>query len=165
MIEIKLNSRKYPGGVAQIDDEDYDIVKDRKWNISKGRTGISYAMSPGNTKKNLKPIPMHRLIMGITDSNIMVDHKDHDGLNNQKSNLRIATKSQNAMNRKGKQSNSKSKFKGVHNKKGAWVMQLQYNKIRYHIYCKDEIQAAELYNEMAIKHHGEFASLNVIPNV
>ena len=67
-----------------IDTEDLDKVKDIKWKLSHG-----YAYNA------LKNIYMQNLIMG---SNELIDHENHNTLNNRKTNLRIATKSQNQMN-------------------------------------------------------------------
>ena len=73
-----------------IDIEDIDKVKDYKWNLSHG-----YAYHSGTTKK----IFMHRLIMNCNDD-LVIDHINHDELDNRKSNLRLCTCQQNSMNNK-----------------------------------------------------------------
>lgn len=78
-------------GAALINTEDLDKVRQFKWSISNS----GYA---SNRPKNCKTTHMSRLIMGLTDPNLFIDHINHDKLDNRKANLRIVTKSQNAMN-------------------------------------------------------------------
>lgn len=110
---------------------------------------------------------MHRLILKMTDSKILVDHEDGDGLNNQRGNIRIANKSQNAANRQ-KATSATSKYLGVHihyayggKYKYIYASCMKDGK-NYNIKCSSEIEAALKYNELAIMHHGEFARLNII---
>ena len=103
---------KYAGKYyAIIDDEDYDKVSRLKWYMSK-TDDIVYARANG--VRNGKPcaILMHRFVMDISSSDLYVDHRDRDSLNNQKSNLRIATNGQNGANRRAKK-NGTSKYLGV----------------------------------------------------
>ena len=107
-----------------------------------------------------KRVLMHRRIMGA-QPHLVVDHIDHNGLNNCKSNLRLCTQAQNNRNvvsRKGI-----SKYKGVHfnriNKK--WLASIQLNGKTYHLGCfTDEIAAAKAYDEKAKILHRQFACLN-----
>lgn len=78
-----------------IDAEDIDKVKYIKWHLSAG----GYAI---NSPKNKKPKHMHKVVMG---TNEMIDHINHNTLDNRKCNLRIVNKSQNQMN---------SNYKGVY---------------------------------------------------
>jgi hypothetical protein len=57
-------------------------------------------------------IPLHRFLLN-PDKNEVVDHINHDTLDNRRSNLRIATRSENATNRKGATQNSMSQIRGV----------------------------------------------------
>lgn len=151
MKEIKLKQGIY----AQISDIDA-YVSEYTWTSHKGRNTV-YARS---THKG-KWISMHRLILDITDPKVIIDHIDGDGLNNQRDNLRIATHSQNMANRK-----SKYKYLGVtplgKDKKGWQVHCKKDNKV-YTKYTSCETEGAIMYNELAIKLHGEFAKLNIIP--
>lgn len=107
---------------------------------------------------------MHREILGIMDSKIKVDHKDRNGLNNQRSNLRIATYSQNASNCKGR-AGSSSKYKGVSKLTTCrrWVAQIWKDKKKHYLgLFKTEKDAAIAYNKEAEKLHGEFAYINKI---
>ncbi len=106
---------------------------------------------------------MHREIMGVTKRGIMVDHKDMNGINNQRHNLRICTDSENKCNKKSHKG-SISQYKGVSMSKGKtrWVAQIAFNKrvIKVGGFI-DEISAARAYNAAATYLHGEFARLNI----
>lgn len=151
------NAGKY---FAQVGDEDYDYLMQWNW----------YAHKLGNThyairgiRKNKKHclILMHRVLLNPKYKE-RVDHKDHDGLNNQRSNLRIATPSQNAANRKPNK-NGYSKYLGVcfdkQTKKWRVFIRKNYKKINLGRFS-NEIEAALAYDAAAVKYHGEFANLN-----
>lgn len=149
--------------VTLVDDEDFEYLNQWKW-VAQDNKCTFYAKRTSYADKKKVSIWMHRLILGITDKGVLSDHKDRDGLNNQKSNLRKATRSQNNANTNPKK-NGTSKYIGVsfhkHSKK--WHAAIQCNKkltnLGYHIY---EIDAAKAYNEAAKILHGEFANLNKI---
>ena len=157
-----------------VDDYDYDNLIQYNWWIHTYKSGNQYA------ETGHKPIRMHRLILGLTDSKILVDHKDRNGLNNQRNNLRESTKSTNAMN---KLANGAIKYKGVSmriqkqkyfhkgsgeyryaNTKDSIVARIKLNGVSIRIGSgyKTIEDAALAYNQAAIKYHGEFAVLNVI---
>jgi len=153
MKDIKLSG----GYVALVDDGDFDNLNKYKWYAQVAKY-VNYAR--GTVDK--KPVMMHRFIMGVTDPSICVDHRDGDGLNNQRSNLRIATKSQNNTNRL-RYKNLTGKYRGVSWSKqnGNWRAQIRLNtkKINLGGYDNQE-DAAKAYNEAAIKYHGDFAIIN-----
>lgn len=184
MKEIELSQ----GYKAMIDDEDYDLVtkyydkEQMKWyvRITFGAKHIKYAEKSVLTKRqkeffsnilgyeiNFSHLLMHRLIMKCGPDDV-VDHIDGNGLNNQKSNLRLCTKQQNAQNRKKKNTNI-SGYKGVRRTPGikqgsrCWTANIhdpikKKNIIIGSYYTKED--AAIAYNEMAIKLFGEYALLN-----
>lgn len=97
---------------------------------------------------------------------VEVDHKDGNGLNNVRSNLRFCTASQNKMNMRCW---NKHGFKGVTfmKRRGlrCWRAKLTINKIVKHLgyfYCLHE--AALAYNKAAKKYFGRFARLNAVPS-
>lgn len=155
MREIQLTN----GRVAYIDDEDYDLVMKHKWFAVKC-TNTYYAYT--HIKKNGKDttLKMHRLIMGFTNPKILVDHRDRNGLNNQKHNMRESNSTQNNANRV---SRGTSKYLGVCWKKqdSMWQVRVTYNKVIHYVgIFKDEIEAAKAYDKKALEIHGEFANLN-----
>ena len=157
MIEIPLTQ----GQVALIDDEDFELVGQYKWSAfwsTRGR--CFYAVR--TTQKNYKrtTIYMHRLIMGV-DGAVKVDHINHCTLDNRRSELRVATHSQNMFNR-GKTIKNTSGYKGVTwdaaNHK--WVAEIWANNKKTHLGRFITKEAAySAYCEAALRLHGEFARL------
>lgn len=149
------------GQFAKVDDDDFEWLMTYKWYAKKVKSGYFYAY----TKRNKKIFSMHRLIMNTTDKCVFVDHKLHDTLDNRKSELRIATRSQNGVNKKQKMDGA-NRFVGVHKvarSKTFRVMAYKDNKQFYVGSFNDEVEAALAYNEKAKELHGEFAFLNKIP--
>lgn len=101
---------------------------------------------------------MHREILCQTDPIQKVDHKDHNGLNNQRENLRLANAKQNTVNRTSKKG-ATSRFLGVDWKKshGLWRTRIESTSLGY---FKDERLAALAYDKEASIRYGEFANLN-----
>lgn len=159
---IPLTHRKF----AQVDDEDYDFLMQWKWYASDGRNGHSFYASR-REKKNLRFMQMHRQILNLTDPQIKVDHKDGNGLNNQRSNIRPCTQSQNLAN---KRACGKSKYLGVspsNRKTLKWYACIKpAGSKTISLGCfKTEEEAARAYDDAAKKHFGEFANLNFPDNI
>jgi hypothetical protein len=162
MKELKLTQ----GKVALVDDCLFDELNKYKWHLIKGRHTY-YASSFIKIDDNFVQISMHRFIMGVINSKIQVDHLDHNGLNNQKSNLRLCTRSQNSMNIK-KRSNCSSIYKGVcwDKRRNMWQANGSVNKKQIHIgYYNTEMEAALAYDKFALKTYGEFALINFQINI
>lgn len=146
------------GEFSIVDAEDFDRVNSFNWSGKTQRTSTyqCYAIC------RIENIWLHRLILGITDRNIQVDHIDHNGLNNQKSNLRACTSSQNCMNTR-KAKNKTSKYKGVSfcALKNNYKVSITIKGKWMHLgYFKKEIDAALEYDNKAKEYFGEFAFLN-----
>jgi len=161
MKDIKLSQ----GYVTQVDDENYEYLSQWEW-IVNIRPHTCYAVRMDwnpITKKNTQ-VRMHRVILGVTNSKTLVDHRDRNGLNNQRNNLRLCDYSQNNMNKKRKRSGS-SKYKGVkwRENRNRWVSEIMVNKKRIGLgmFISEE-DAGEAYNIAALKYFGEFAALNEI---
>ena len=92
-----------------VDDEDYEFLNKYHWNISKN----GYAAGHVGENKNKKYLYMHRVIMGVTAYSELVDHINHNKIDNQKQNLRVCDKSKNGMNQKLSAKNTSS-VTGVH---------------------------------------------------
>jgi hypothetical protein len=115
-------------------------------------------------KKNGKQhsVYLHRFILGVNDPKIEVDHRDHDGLNCKRENMRTATRSQNQGNMRRHCDNG-SGFKGVHFHKvsGLWHSTIQVNGKRKSLgYKKEKEAAAAIYDAAAIEAFGAFALTN-----
>lgn len=155
MKEIKLTQNK----IALVDDEDFDFLNQFKWFAHKVRH-VYYA----DRDQDDKTIRMHRVLLNITDKNIHVDHIDGNGLNNQKSNLRISSPKENNRNRRLNKNNS-SGYKGVSfdKKSKKWVayIKINYKHITLGRFDTKET-AAKAYNDAALLYHKEFAKINVI---
>jgi hypothetical protein len=166
---IPLSSRKGEY-FAKIDPEDFEDISQFRWFPNfcdkKDRTKASYACR--NLPKGKKEF-LHRRILKISDGALM-DHKDRDGLNCRKYNLRVANHAENARNMKRR--GGSSKYKGVSWKKsqGVWTSQIKYEGKAIHlgVFPKKvvdgvdvgEIEAAKRYDTEALKFFSEFALLN-----
>ena len=156
MKEIQLTQDK----VALVDDEDFEYLNQWKWYAINSKN-TSYAVRSDRSSGRNKRVWMHRLVYKVRDD-FDVDHKDMNGLNNQKCNLREACKSE--QNRKKKrQKNNTSGYKGVsyfiHSKR--YQARIQTN--RKSVFLGEfscPIEAAKAYDKAAIKYHGDFARLN-----
>jgi hypothetical protein len=107
---------------------------------------------------------MHRQIMGVSDPAIKVDHRDGNGLNNCRLNLRLATNRQNVRNNRGRKRRL-GPYKGVHPsgrplKPWAAKITVDGKTVNLGRFTEPE-QAARAYDAAARKHFGEFARLNL----
>lgn len=138
-----------------LDDEDYERVKKSIYwlNISSAKSKII------EVEINKKTISLANFILGL-DNGILVDHKDRNPFNNQKSNFRICDHQQNLCNRGP---NNQRKYKGVSFDKRVNRYQARICKLYKQIHLGNyntEIEAAKAYDKAAKKYHGEFAYLN-----
>ena len=155
MKEIQLTQ----GKVALVDDEDFESLNQFKWYaIRNGKT--FYA-----TRKDMDDYKQINILMHWEVMNGKgIDHKDHNGMNNQKSNLRLCTQKENCMNR-SKRENTSSIYKGVsfHSRDKKWQAHIGINGKYIHIgLFTSEVDAAKAYNEKAIELFCEFAHINII---
>lgn len=155
MKKIKLTQNK----IAFIDDEDFERVSQFKWCAFKSYGGKFYAQR--RIARN-KVLALHRFIMNAQDSDLEVDHIDGNPLNNQKTNLRLVTHSQNQKNFK-KFKNNTSGFKGVcwHKQKGKWRASIHCDGKQYFLgLFTSKVEAAHAYDIAAKRLFGEFSNLN-----
>lgn len=103
---------------------------------------------------------LHRLIMNVTDPNIFVDHINHNGLDNRKSNLRICTNQENIRNCITPK-NNKSGYKGIYwaKDKNKWTVQITLNNKTKYIGRYEKLEdAIAARKEATKKYYGEFAN-------
>lgn len=156
-VEIVIPTKKWGEVSLFIDKEDLDRVLKVGWCVRKPKQ-VFYCYGIGVDKSICS---IHRFILNFPNCKI-IDHKDRNGLNNRKSNLRIATASQNAANSIAS-SKKKVPWKGVSfkPKKNLYIVQLVKDGVKKDFgLFKNPLLAAAKYNEVAIQYHGEFARLN-----
>lgn len=157
MKEILLTQEK----VAIVDDGNFERLNQHKW----------YALRSGNTfyaarKKKIENkravVLMHREVLDSRPGDPIVDHRDGNGLNNARKNLREAVSGQNQMNSHG-YLGSLSKFKGVSicKRSKKWRACIQINGKKKHLgYFNDEQEAAKAYDKAAKEYFREYARIN-----
>jgi len=94
---------------------------------------------------------------------MVADHINHNGLDNRKANLRLATPADNARNARYPKINTSSKYRGVwyNRQTQKWRATIRVNRKRKQIgYFHNEVEAAKAYDRAARKFYREFAVLN-----
>ena len=156
-----------PGEFALVDEIDFDLVCQYKWRASKRPTNIYVMTTIYDSITTLsRGILMHRLILQAP-LGTEIDHIDGNGLNNQRANLRYATRQQNNRNRKKHKCGS-SQYKGVSLAAGSIHTVKKWRATIYDTGRKKiclgtfetEIEAALAYDNRAKALFGAFARLN-----
>ena len=156
MKQIPLTQDKY----ALVDDEDFEYLNQWKWFAHKDKN-TWYAQRNQTIDINKRiVIHMHRVIL----QEEKIDHKDGNGLNNQRYNLRKASDLQNSRN-KGIYKNNISGYKGVsfrkQSTKNPYQARIRVNKQEINLGSfSTAIEAALVYDQAAKQYFGEFARLN-----
>lgn len=153
MKEISLSKGKR---TTLVDDEDYEYLN--QWNWYYTVSGYVVRKLPNPSKIY---IPMHRVIMN-PPIGMMVDHINHNGLDNRKCNLRICTNAENQHNRKIG-SNNTSGYKGVswNTLANKWEAQVKFNNKKIYLGRFISLEhAVKTYNKRAKELFGEFALIN-----
>jgi hypothetical protein len=155
MKEIPLTQ----GKVALVDDQDFENLSKHKWYALEYDHTFYAARNVTGADGNQTRVRMHRELLGLTDPEIEGDHKDCDGLNNQRHNLRKASRADNKRNTR-KRTDNTSGFKGVcwdkQNNKWRAMIRVGGKLLNLGRYQSAE-DAQSVYWEAAKKFHGEFA--------
>jgi hypothetical protein len=158
MKTISLSQNK----VALVDDEDFERLSSRKWYAAKERYTFYAVRTVKRNGKNTT-IRMHREVLRLSkDDGVVVDHRDMNGLNNQKENIRKADKTINNLNKRLQKNNS-SGFRGVSWHKGnrKWGAHIRVEgKLKGLGFYSEAAEAAIAYNKASIKYYGENAFIN-----
>lgn len=160
--EVKMKEIVLTQGYkAKVTESDYESLNAHNWHVFDSR-GVMYAARTVHFAGEKSLVFMHRAILGGATQE--VDHVDGNGLNNQRSNLRTATRQENARNRGPDRTNT-SGYKGVHwcKTKRGWVVSIDTGSKRISIglFASKEM-AAWAYNHAAKLHFGAFAYLNEV---
>jgi hypothetical protein len=168
---ITIHSKKFGVKECFVDDEDFEYLNQWKWKLLVSYNSM-YAVRNVSTylgggrksrKCSYKCILMHRLIMGVSDPTILIDHIDQNGLNNQKINMRTCSKAENNRHVRSHNDSKYSKYLGVSfdKRRHKWTSSLTYKDKLINIGRFDsERDAALAYNKKAIELFGEFANPN-----
>lgn len=142
---------------AFVDEADAHLVAHCKWYIFKSKNTF-YA-------QNAKSDFMHRVVAGAhVGDGLRIDHRDGNGLNNTRHNIRVGSQSQNRANSR-KHKKTSTSYKGVSPNGKKWKAECGTRKDRHYLglFATPELAAAA-YNKKALEVFGPFACLNVIPH-
>jgi hypothetical protein len=151
MREIPLNK----GRVTSVDDEDFDWLAQYHWFwVPNTRTGYAHRHGSRPEKHTFY---MHREILQAPVG-IDVDHINNDGLDNQKHNLRLATRGQNLASQHHA---TPRPYRGVYPLRSRWKAQATFEQRSVHLgVFETPEEAARAYDAFAKANWGPFATLN-----
>jgi len=147
---IELNSKSGEILITIIDTEDLEKISNKNvkfYAYKEKKNDTFYAVACPRSeinKSGFTMVQLHRIIME-TPKGLVVDHINHNPLDNRKSNLRNVSIIKNSQNRKGSQKDSKSGIRGVHfnQKINKWIAQITVNKEKKYLGCYKDIKTAE----------------------
>ena len=159
---IYLGEGKY----TIVDPRDFYWLNNFHWTLDGNGEHIYAVRNIMKAGAGTKTISLHREIMSHPKG-LLVDHRNTDTLDNRRSNLRLATHSQNSCNRRKTSSKTSSRFRGVcfDKSRGRWSAHIRFHGKRMRLgRFKNEIDAAKAYDAAALEYHKEFARLNFPEN-
>lgn len=138
--------------VALVSEQDYEELSKYQWSLFRQGKYL-YAIRAENGKTHF----MHRDIIGVTDPTEYVDHKNGDGLNNRRRNLRVCRNRYNQYN-VHKKSTSGQKYKCIRKVHNRWEVRVRIPSGKRLVRsAHSEREAVEIYNQIVREYHGEFA--------
>ena len=167
VVDVYSTMKRIPltkGKHAIVDNADYEWLSKWRWQINSNGAAFRTEWKNGKTYNHIQ---MHRDILDASHKN-EVDHINHNRLDNRRCNLRLCSRSQNAMNVRPRKGVS-SKYKGVSfdaqtlNISKKWRAYINVDQKRIYLgrFCSEQ-GAAIAYNKAAKRLHGKFAYLNKI---
>jgi hypothetical protein len=150
------------GKIALVSAEDAERVGEYSWAAHRHSTnGTFRAIRNGPPWHKQECISMARFILNAQQGEV-VDHLNHDTLDNRRENIRCCTIAQNHANRR-KQAGTTSQYKGVERRRNRWQARIvvQRHRIDLGIY-DDEQEAARSYDQAAVRYFGPFALTNAL---
>lgn len=145
------------------DEKFKDLISTKKWRLCY-KSHLWSVYSETSVKKKKTRTVLHRFLWeyvnGSIPENKIIDHVNHNSLDNRLANLRLVSKKENSRNTRPVRG-SKSKYKGIYFTSGKWRAMIQYNNKKIHIgYFSSEEEAAQAYDVKALELFGEFGYLN-----
>jgi len=158
MKRIKLSQ----GKTALVSDRDYSYLSQWTWFAYRhGQTW--YARRNTRVGGKRSTVTMHRVVLGLTPGDrCETDHRDGNGLNNQRRNLRSTNHPHNQRNRRLFRNNTTG-YKGVywHKYHAKWASRIGFKGCKVHLgYFDNPVDAAKAYDAAAKRLHKRFARLN-----
>ena len=145
------------GALAKVDDDDYEWLKRFRWHLVRRNKRTCYARRSSHGRK----IMMQNEILAPLPG-FVVDHINHNGLDNRRANLRVCMPADNSLNSRPRK-NTSSKYKGVswHKRDKKWQAYIQYRGTRYSLgYFNNQLDAAFAYDDKARELFRSFVCLN-----
>ena len=160
---IDVSTRQYANMITQIDEDDIPLILDgrTKWCVIKAKRTF-YVLRNVGGRKNREFQLLHRCVLGLTDSSKHGDHRNGDGLDNRRTNLRVASNQQNSRNGRAHR-DSTSQYRGVSwdALRRKWTAGIGINGKRHGLgRFATEDEAARAYDAAAAAAFGEFARPN-----
>lgn len=147
------------GQQALVDDDDYASLSKFQWFAKRDKYTFYAARRSGKHH-----VTMHRILMQA-EPRVEIDHKDGDGLNNQRYNLRRATHAQNLRGARGLRATKTSKYRGVCFQKNVrkWRAGISFENKKFYLgFFESEFSAALAYDKKCRELFGLFASPNFL---
>jgi hypothetical protein len=153
------------GKFTIVDPHDFYWLNSFHWCVKQNGPRIYAVRLTNGSDNRTRILSLHREIMKAPPA-LLVDHRNSNGLDNRRANLRLATHSQNQCNKGKSRPNSSSRFIGVYFEKRSsrWVAKIVLHGKRIWLgRFNDELAAAHAYDAAAMKYHGDFARINFTP--
>lgn len=143
-------------GFTLVDADRFEELNVFVWSVTGKRSEHASRCGDG------KAVFLHHAVLGIPNR-VHIDHKNGDGLDNRRDNLRVANNSLNHMNIGKMKRPTSSRYKGVHFRKdrNRWAAEIKvmYRTLKLGCFAT-ELEAARAYDAAALQHFGEFARPN-----
>lgn len=126
---------------ALVDASDHAQLARHRWRLQEHGYAVRHEYIDHTHSRSIR---MHRQIMGVTDPETHIDHINGDKLDNRRTNLRVATRSQNEQNRSGLNQNNRSGHRGVHWSKSEqkWKVQVTLDRKVHCLGTFDDLEEA-----------------------
>ena len=157
--EVEISGYK-----VKIDRDDLDLVKSKKWRVTKSTTGRFRVVTSVRTKQGVRSITLGKFLKNPPKGKQVYPRRFNDGLDYRRSNLIVCTVGERQRLLPKRRTEATSKFRGVSYQSGSnrWRAGIQVEGRTINLgEFKTEIEAAEAYNRAALNYFGEHAYQNI----